>query len=171
MWHVSIVIVAILAALLFILRARYHRISGGHDERRHRGGERSPLGAERSLGSSSVHSSEFHGSPAAMSVQDKRSSVPEGRDSSISDPEPSACSLVSMEPGRKATVLALTGGRELQAKLVSMGFNVGSEVTVLKDRVGGSGLLVATGDTRLAIGNGIAERIVVAAEPTDGLNS
>jgi len=60
-------------------------------------------------------------------------------------------------------VVAIEGGRGFQHRLIGMGLNVGSVLTVMHGASGGVGpTLVAVGDTRLAIGHGMAERILVA---------
>lgn len=71
--------------------------------------------------------------------------------------------LTELPPGTTATVVSLAGGRAFQNRLVSMGLRVGGDVTVLSGRSGfGGPVLVAAGDTRLAIGRGMARRILVA---------
>ncbi len=70
--------------------------------------------------------------------------------------------LSQLGPGQKARVSALGGGRVFQARLVSMGLLVGSEIKVI--RAAGStrgAALVAIGPMRLGIGRGMAERIMV----------
>ena len=60
-------------------------------------------------------------------------------------------------------VVAIEGGRGFQHRLIGMGLNVGSVLTVMHGTGGGIGpTLVAVGDTRLAIGHGMAEKILVA---------
>ena len=60
-------------------------------------------------------------------------------------------------------MVALAGGREFQHRLVSMGLNVGREVKVIRGSKGvGGPTLIALGQTRLAIGRGMAERIMVS---------
>lgn len=168
MWEISVVIGVSLFMLLFVLRTRSGKDAGDHEEQCQSGracSARNDMCCRRGL----LPSSGSHEPPTDSAAHGLPLPVPGAKPKDCLSPgEVSARSLVSVEPGRKGRVLALTGGREFQAKLVSMGFNVGSEVTVLKTGVGGSGLLVAAGDTRLAIGNGIAERIVVAVEPNDG---
>jgi Fe2+ transport system protein FeoA len=74
--------------------------------------------------------------------------------------------LTSMKPRQKAFIVALNGGTELQHRLVSMGLHVGKEVEILfpcshiDDPT-----IVAAGETRLAIGFGMASQIMVAADP------
>lgn len=74
-------------------------------------------------------------------------------------------SLNQLKPGQKAQVVALAGGRSVQNRLVGMGLNVGCLVEILRSPNGRGGpALVATGGTRLAIGHGMASRIIVAVD-------
>jgi Fe2+ transport system protein FeoA len=73
--------------------------------------------------------------------------------------------LSRLHAGQTARVASLGGGREFQARLVSMGLFVGSQVTVIRAGGGARGAtLVALGPMRLGIGRGMAEKIMVAVE-------
>lgn len=166
MWELSVITGLVVATVLFLRRTGTAKMPAGNDEPCRCGEKTCGCDSQCQSNKSLITGdSSFFGTDSLR--QNASSTFSESSNNLVSPPQISACSLLAMEPGRKGTVLALTGGREFQAKLVSMGFNVGSVVTVLKSGVGGSGLLVATGDTRLAIGNGIAERIVVALNPAD----
>ena len=68
--------------------------------------------------------------------------------------------------GRKATVVALAGGRGFQDHIVNMGLNVGCEIEVIHSSSGRGGpTLIAAGQTRLAIGHGMASKIMAAVDP------
>jgi len=70
--------------------------------------------------------------------------------------------LTTLASGQTGTVVRLGGGRAMQARLLGMGLYVGSEVHVLKAHRGSHGpTLLAVGETRLALGYGMAERILV----------
>ncbi len=74
--------------------------------------------------------------------------------------------LNRLKPGEKALVVALAGGGSFQARLVDMGLNVGSRVEIIRSPNGRGGpALVAVGGTRLAIGRGMACKILVAVAP------
>lgn len=57
-------------------------------------------------------------------------------------------------------VVAIQGGTRLARRLTEMGLHVGSEI-VVRQRQGG-GLVVCRGETRLALGGGMAHRIMVS---------
>ena len=59
----------------------------------------------------------------------------------------------------RVTVVSLHGGQGLVRRLSEMGLNVGSELLVLQRQ--GSGLIVLRGGTRLALGSGMAQKILV----------
>lgn len=72
--------------------------------------------------------------------------------------------LSSMKPGRRGTVVALQGGGGFQERVVSMGLFVGCDVDVIGGGDGGRMVLKA-GETRLALGHGMAEKVMVAVDP------
>jgi len=75
--------------------------------------------------------------------------------------------LSSVKHRQRALIVSLTGERQLQGRLVDMGLHVGSEVEILRPSNGTSGpALVASGETRLALGYGMASQILVAIDPT-----
>ena len=72
--------------------------------------------------------------------------------------------LIMAAPGEKVRVVGFLGGRGLGHRLASMGLNQGAEVQVIKS--GGPGpLIVASGQTRIALGHGMAKHIVVSMTP------
>jgi Fe2+ transport system protein FeoA len=73
-----------------------------------------------------------------------------------------ALPLSRLPAGAAATVVSLAGGRQFQSRLVSMGLTVGCGLTVLRSSGSGGPALIATGTTRLAIGRGMADRILVS---------
>ncbi len=72
--------------------------------------------------------------------------------------------LTETSGGSRATVIALRGGGDFQQRVIGMGLFVGCEVKVL---IGGDGgrLLLAVGDTRISMGHGMAEKVMVRALP------
>ena len=63
------------------------------------------------------------------------------------------------EEGERVRVFMLRGGHGLEMRLISLGLSVGSELTV-SQRQGGN-LVVIRGETRLALGAGLAQKIMV----------
>lgn len=61
--------------------------------------------------------------------------------------------------GVRLRVVALRGGGSMDRRMTEMGLNVGSEVTV-RQRQGG-GLVVSRGETRYALGGGLAHKVMV----------
>lgn len=74
--------------------------------------------------------------------------------------------LSRLKNKEKGVVLALKGGRRFINRMTGMGLNVGSRVDVVQSGDGQQGpTLVATGETRLAIGHGMAEQIMICVDP------
>ena len=70
-------------------------------------------------------------------------------------------SLAAVPVGKKVRIVSLTGGRGMCARLTSMGLVPGSEIEVI--RRGAPGPFIATaGNCRLAIGTGMAQKIMVS---------
>jgi ferrous iron transport protein A len=67
--------------------------------------------------------------------------------------------LTSVNRGQEVTLIDISGGRGIRSKLYSMGLIPGVRLTVLGPR--GGLVMIAVHDTRLAIGVGMAKRIMV----------
>ncbi|MDD3529661.1 MAG: FeoA family protein [Gallionellaceae bacterium] len=63
------------------------------------------------------------------------------------------------DEGARVRVVALRGGAGLDKRVTEMGLNVGCEL-VVRQRQGG-GLVVMRGETRFALGGGMAHKILV----------
>ena len=63
--------------------------------------------------------------------------------------------------GERVHIHSVAGGRGVHQRLASMGLSVGSEIEIIKRGIPGP-FLVGFGDTRLAIGAGIAHKIMVS---------
>ncbi len=68
--------------------------------------------------------------------------------------------LMMADEGTQVRVVALLGGTGLDRRMTEMGLNVGAEL-VIRQRQGG-GLVVTRGETRFALGGGMAHKIMVA---------
>ena len=73
--------------------------------------------------------------------------------------------LMMADEGVRVRVVALKGGAGLDRRMTEMGLNVGAEL-VVRQRQGG-GMVVMRGETRFALGGGMAHKIMVA--PAQGL--
>lgn len=56
-------------------------------------------------------------------------------------------------------VVALAGGAGLNKRMTELGMNVGAELVIRQRQ--GAGLVIARGETRFALGGGMANRIIV----------
>jgi Fe2+ transport system protein FeoA len=75
-----------------------------------------------------------------------------------------AVALSELKTGARGRILVLRGGREFQHRIASMGLGVGEEIEVLQNNSGAGehgGVAVRAGDTRLVIGHGMADKIIV----------
>ncbi len=77
--------------------------------------------------------------------------------SDVHDPRPFP--LTMADEGVELRIVALRAGRGLDLRLTELGLNVGSELSVVQRQ--GGGLLVARGETRIAIGGGMATKVLV----------
>lgn len=70
-------------------------------------------------------------------------------------------SLAMAGEGERVRITAFSGGRGMMSKMTELGLPIGSEVTVTQRQAGGP-LVVACNDTRVALGGGMAHRVMVA---------
>ena len=61
--------------------------------------------------------------------------------------------------GQRLRVVSLMAGRNLDRRLTDLGLNVGSEISVVQRQ--GAGLIVARAAARVAVGAGMAMKILV----------
>ena len=71
--------------------------------------------------------------------------------------------LNTLDQGEKAFVHSLCGGRAVSNRLVSLGFTPGVELDMVQN-FGHGPLIVALRGTRVALGRGEAEKILVRRE-------
>ncbi len=67
--------------------------------------------------------------------------------------------LISLKEGEEGIIHLVTGGSKLIGRLASLGLTSGMKVKIVRN-IGGP-LIVATNGTRIAIGRGQAQKIVV----------
>ena len=70
-------------------------------------------------------------------------------------------SLAYAPTGRPLESVSVLGGRGIRARLADMGLGIGSEVRLISVGRGGGPVLVTIGESRLAIGHGMAGKIMV----------
>ncbi len=68
--------------------------------------------------------------------------------------------LSMIDSGEEVTLIDIRGGRGVRSKLYSMGLVPGVNLRILS-RNGSGPLMIEVKDSRLAIGRGIAEKIIV----------
>jgi ferrous iron transport protein A len=61
--------------------------------------------------------------------------------------------------GQPVRIVSLRAGRNLDRRLTDLGLNIGSEISVVQRQ--GGGLIVARDATRVAVGAGMAMKILV----------
>ena len=69
--------------------------------------------------------------------------------------------LSMIGPGQRVKLLEITAGRKLRHRLTELGLTPGTEMKVLQDE--GGPVLLAIQDSRLAVGRGMAHKILVQA--------
>lgn len=74
--------------------------------------------------------------------------------------------LSDLPRGAAARIGQIRGGRALSRRLLALGLRLGSEIRVLHHR--GSGLVVSIGETRVALGGGVVDKLLV--EPRQDLD-
>lgn len=78
------------------------------------------------------------------------------RDKAMSD---TAVPLNQATIGQTVRLASIDGNRQLSRRLLSLGLSLGAEVEILHHR--GRGVVVGRGANRVALGSGIAEKLLV----------
>ena len=65
--------------------------------------------------------------------------------------------------GQDVVVVSINGGRKIRSRLNDMGLNEGLKIRVLHSH-GAGPCIVLVGDTRLALGRGMAQKILVCED-------
>lgn len=61
--------------------------------------------------------------------------------------------------GAQVRIVSLRGGAGMDRRMTEMGLNIGAQIRVLQQE--GSGLVVMRGESRFALGGGMAHRVMV----------
>ena len=85
---------------------------------------------------------------------------------SLNDSAPALLRLADLPLGVVAHIAEIQGGRGLTRRLLGLGLRVGSAVTVLHHR--GQGVVLSNGDTRVALGGGVTEKLWVRRSGAEG---
>lgn len=70
-------------------------------------------------------------------------------------------SLVNMKPGQSGEIVGLQGGRGLMRNLEGMGIMTGCIIRVISMQIMRGPLIIAKGNTQVALGFGMAQKIMV----------
>lgn len=81
----------------------------------------------------------------------------------------SAFPLAMASEGSVVQIVSVQGGAGILHRLTDMGLNIGSEIKVFQRE--GAGLVIARGETRFALGAGMAHKILVRLVTPDELVS
>jgi Fe2+ transport system protein FeoA len=71
--------------------------------------------------------------------------------------------LSLLAPGEKARLMAICGDHKLHKRLADLGLTIGMVVRVVQSDPVGPMILALRDDARLALGRGVAQKIVVEA--------
>lgn len=72
--------------------------------------------------------------------------------------------LISMKNAQSGIVVAVKGGKGMINKLESLGIRLGVRITKKSAVIGGGPVIIGVGNTELAIGHGMASRILVEVD-------
>ncbi len=69
--------------------------------------------------------------------------------------------LSMVTPGQEVKFVSVRGGRGVRRRLADMGFNPGVKIMVIQGGFQSGPIIVAIRDARLALGHGMAHKIIV----------
>ncbi len=72
--------------------------------------------------------------------------------------------LASMRNGQRGIIYAIHGGRGMSTRLEALGVRIGAEIIKKSSLMRGGPVIIAVGNTEIAIGYGMASRIIVEVE-------
>jgi ferrous iron transport protein A len=81
--------------------------------------------------------------------------------------EPELTRLSDLPSGQVGIVHSLNGGRHFVSRMVSLGFTPGTEVRVMQN-YGHCSLIASVRNTRVALGRGEAQKVLVARKDGNG---
>jgi len=72
-------------------------------------------------------------------------------------------SLSELKTGESAVIHSLQGGHTLRSRLAALGFTPGAEIRVVQN-MGRGPMIVRVRDTRIALGRGEAQKVLIQGE-------
>ncbi len=72
---------------------------------------------------------------------------------------PDVVPLIEMTVSQRMRLVRIAGGHRLKRRLLALGLNIGGELEIVQRR--GSGVVLARGGNRVALGAGIAQKLYV----------
>ncbi len=73
-------------------------------------------------------------------------------------------SIVDMNNSETGKIVRLDGGYGIMSKLENMGIKIGSEIKKVSQQFMNGPVVISYGNTRVAVGRGMAQRIMVEVE-------
>jgi len=77
--------------------------------------------------------------------------------------------LLQISPGASVRVIEFSGGKKLQSKLAQFGIHPGDCLRLLRRAPLGGPLLVECNEREIALGRGVAEKVIVEIDSCDSL--
>jgi len=77
--------------------------------------------------------------------------------------------LLQISPGASVRVIEFKGGQNLRNKLIQFGIHPGDRLRLLRRAPLGGPLLVECNDREIALGRGVAEKVIVEMDECDSL--
>ena len=99
-----------------------------------------------------------------MVTKGKILNQPKGNSFGTNIPTTGAVPLTAITPGRSAIVSQIFGGRGRVQRLIDLGLVPGTRITVIRAAAFGGPIEILVRNTNLALGRGIASRIMVIPE-------
>lgn len=79
-------------------------------------------------------------------------------------------SLVEMKVGESGEIVEIQGGTGMRLKLENLGIRVGEEIRKVSQQAMGGPVVVAVGKSQVAVGFGMATRVLVEVEKEEGID-
>jgi ferrous iron transport protein A len=74
-------------------------------------------------------------------------------------PDPGLIRLADLEPGEPALIVRIAGGHDIRRRCLALGLRPGAQISISQSRR--HGVVVGSDNTRVALGEGMAERLLV----------